>query len=103
MFSDEAVGDEGLCHFLEHMIFKGTRHRTAFEISQAVEKVGGAIEAFTTKEQICVYVQVLEDHKALAADILSDMMLYPTFDADHVAGQRAAVEALRAALAADRR
>ena len=73
------------------MLFKGTKTRSAFELSQAVEKVGGALEAFTTKEQICLYAQVLEDYKGLASDVLSDMILNPSFPADqlvreHIAG-----------------
>lgn len=88
---DERAGEEGLCHFLEHMIFKGTRKRTAFEISQAIEKVGGSLDAFTTKEQICFYAQVLEDHSDLAIDVLSDMILNPTFPADQIALERQVV------------
>ncbi|UCG52371.1 MAG: insulinase family protein [Candidatus Latescibacterota bacterium] len=76
---DETVGEEGLSHFLEHMLFKGTSNRSAFEISQAIEKVGGSLDAFTTKEQICVYAQVLNSHADLAVDILDDMFLNPAF------------------------
>jgi len=88
---DEAKGEEGLCHFLEHMLFKGTANRTAFEISKDIEKVGGSLEAFTTREQICFYTQVLDDHKDLAADILRDMMLIPSFPPDQVALERQVV------------
>ncbi|UCH82598.1 MAG: insulinase family protein [Candidatus Latescibacterota bacterium] len=76
---DEGKGEEGLTHFLEHMLFKGTPNRTGYEISQAIEKVGGSLDAFTTKEQICVYAQVLSDHAELAVDILDDMLLNPAF------------------------
>ncbi|MEJ2721688.1 MAG: pitrilysin family protein, partial [bacterium] len=76
---DEGNGEEGLSHFLEHMLFKGTRKRSAYEISQSIEKVGGSLDAFTTKEQICVYAQVLSDHADLAVDILDDMFLDPEF------------------------
>ncbi len=85
---DEKPGEAGLCHFLEHTIFKGTRHRTALEISQEVEKVGGALEAFTSKEHICVYAQVLDDHKALAAEILGDMIVHPAFPTEQIALER---------------
>jgi predicted Zn-dependent peptidase len=88
---DEATGEEGLCHFLEHMLFKGTTNRSAFEISKDIEKVGGALEAFTTREQICLYAQVLDDHKDLAADILGDMILNPLFPADQVVLERQVV------------
>jgi predicted Zn-dependent peptidase len=88
---DEGRGEEGLCHFLEHMIFKGTENRSAFEISKEIEKVGGSLEAFTTREQICVYALVLDDHRDLAADILRDMIVNPSFPADQVALERQVV------------
>lgn len=88
---DEGPGEEGLSHFLEHMLFKGTRNRSAFELSQAIEKVGGALEAFTTKEQVCVYAQVLDDYKELAADVLSDMVTNPTFSAENIERERQVV------------
>lgn len=88
---DEGRGEEGLSHFLEHMLFKGTQKRSAFELSQAVEKVGGALEAFTTKEQICVYAHVLEDHAALAADVVGDMITNPTFPADQIVREQQVV------------
>ncbi len=66
------------------MLFKGTRKRSAFEISQALEKVGGSLDAFTTKEQICVYAQVLRDHADLAVDVIDDMLLDSTFAPEHI-------------------
>ncbi len=81
---DESRGEEGLSHFLEHMMFKGTAHRTAFEISRDIEKVGGSLEAFTTREQICLYAQVLDDYRGLASDILRDMVLSPSFPKDQL-------------------
>jgi predicted Zn-dependent peptidase len=76
---DERAGEYGLSHFLEHMLFKGTTTRTPFEISQALEKIGGSLDAFTTKEQICIYAQVLRDHADLAVDVLDDMFTRSTF------------------------
>jgi predicted Zn-dependent peptidase len=64
------------------MLFKGTRKRSALEISQVLEKVGGSLDAFTTKEQICVHAQVLRDHADLAVDVLDDMFLNPLFAPD---------------------
>ncbi|MFH1754214.1 MAG: pitrilysin family protein [Candidatus Latescibacterota bacterium] len=78
--SDEA----GLSHFLEHMIFKGTTSRSALEISQEIERVGGSLDAFTTKEHICIHAQVLESHAELAFDILGDMLSNPLFAKDHI-------------------
>lgn len=87
----EGAGEEGLCHFLEHMLFKGTSKRTSFDISQALERVGGSLDAFTTKEQICVYAQVLHDHAELALEILDDMLLNSTFAVDQIALERQVV------------
>jgi predicted Zn-dependent peptidase len=81
---EERQGEEGLCHFLEHMLFKGTTRRSSFQISQEVEKIGGSIDAFTTKEQLCVYVQVLNGHRNLAIEILSDMFMNSTFPSDQI-------------------
>ncbi len=81
---DEDEGEGGMSHFLEHMLFKGTRRRSAFEISQALEKVGGSLDAFTTKEQICVYAHCLRDHADLAVDVLDDMFTRSVFAPDQV-------------------
>jgi predicted Zn-dependent peptidase len=88
---DEHQGEEGLCHFLEHMLFKGTRNRTAFEISQEIEKIGGSLDAFTTKETMCVYAQVLEDHRSIALDLVGDMLRNPLFSPEHVTVERQVV------------
>jgi predicted Zn-dependent peptidase len=81
---DEHEGEEGLCHFLEHMLFKGTGGRTAFQISQEIEKIGGSLDAFTTKETMCVHAQVLEDHWAIAFDLIGDMLSKSVFLDEHV-------------------
>ena len=81
---DEKAGEEGLSHFLEHMLFKGTASRTALELSQEIERVGGSLDAFTTKEHICLYTQVLENHAALAFDVIGDMLSRPAFAADQI-------------------
>lgn len=73
-----------MCHFLEHMIFKGTASRSALQISQEIERVGGSLDAFTTKEHICIHTQVLQDHAELAFDILGDMISNPLFADDHI-------------------
>jgi predicted Zn-dependent peptidase len=81
---DEAEGEEGLSHFLEHMLFKGTRRRSALEISQSLEKIGGSLDAFTTKEQICVHAQTLRDHAGIAVDVLDDMFLESAFAPEQI-------------------
>lgn len=88
---DERIGDEGLCHFLEHMLFKGTPTRSAFDISLEIERVGGSLDAFTTKDTMCVYAQVLESQRHLAIDLISDMLVNSTFADDLVEVERRVV------------
>jgi predicted Zn-dependent peptidase len=88
---DERSGEEGLCHFLEHMLFKGTVGRSAFDISQEIEKVGGSLDAFTTKETMCLYAHVLEDHRGVAFDLIGDMLSHPLLSEDHVSLERQVV------------
>lgn len=71
---DEAPPESGVSHFLEHMVFKGTRKRTAKEIAQALESVGGILNAFTTREQTCYYAHILDEHLPIAVDVLSDIL-----------------------------
>lgn len=65
----------GISHFLEHLMFKGTARRTAREIAEELEAVGGVLNAFTTKEYTCFYARVLHEHVGLAVDVLADMLL----------------------------
>jgi predicted Zn-dependent peptidase len=88
---DERKGEEGLCHFFEHMLFKGTSRRSAFRISQDIEKIGGSLDAFTTKEAMCVYAQVLQDHCDVAFDLIGDMLSKPLFSDKHIALERQVV------------
>jgi len=69
----------GVSHFLEHMLFKGTQKRTAAQISQAIEGVGGSMNAFTAEESTCFYVKVMSDHFNQAIDVLADMFHSPSF------------------------
>jgi len=88
---DEAAGEAGLCHFLEHMLFKGTERRNAKQISTDIEKVGGSLDAFTTKDTMCVYGQVLESKKDIAIDLIADMLTASRFAEEHVALERKVV------------
>lgn len=88
---DEKPGQDGLCHFLEHMLFKGTPGRTALDISKEIEKTGGSLDAFTTKEMMCLYAHVLNDHRDVAFDLLSDMLHNTTFDPEQVELERQVV------------
>ena len=75
----ETDQDSGIAHFVEHMLFKGTATRTAEDIAQAVDSIGGQLDAFTAKEYASYYVKVLDQHLPLAVDILSDIVLRPAF------------------------
>ena len=77
---DEREGYEGISHFMEHMFFKGTERRTARELAESLEAVGGQLNAFTTKEYTCYYVKVLDEDLDLAIDVLSDMFFHSLFD-----------------------
>lgn len=76
----ESQEEGGLSHFLEHMAFKGTDRRTAREIAEAMDEVGGQLNAFTAKEMTCFYAKVIDEHLELSMDVLSDMMLHSRFD-----------------------
>jgi predicted Zn-dependent peptidase len=75
----ENLQDNGITHFIEHMVFKGTKKRDTRAIAQSLEMVGGYLNAFTGKEHTCFYARVLDEHVDLAMDVLSDMILHPTF------------------------
>ncbi|SHI55290.1 M16 family metallopeptidase [Desulfosporosinus lacus] len=77
---DEREGFEGISHFIEHMFFKGTEHRSARALAESLEAVGGQLNAFTTKEYTCYYAKVLDEDLDLAIDVLSDMFFSSLFD-----------------------
>ncbi|HEY3384109.1 MAG TPA: pitrilysin family protein [Vicinamibacterales bacterium] len=74
----------GIAHFVEHMLFKGTATRSAEDIAQAIDSIGGQLDAFTAKEYAGYYIKVLDEHLPLAMEILSDIVLHPAFDADDI-------------------
>src|SRR6266566_8346178 len=77
---DESAEVNGISHFAEHMVFKGTTTRSAQQIARQVDSIGGNMDAFTGKETICFNIKVLDEHLPIAIDILSDLVLNPTFD-----------------------
>src|SRR5258708_30062845 len=81
----------GIAHFIEHMVFKGTHRRTAEQIAQSVDSVGGMLDAFTAKEMTCFNAKVLDEHLPVAVDVLSDLVLHPRFDADDIAKEKQVV------------
>jgi predicted Zn-dependent peptidase len=74
----------GIAHFVEHMLFKGTARRSAEDIAQAIDSIGGQLDAFTAKEYASYYIKVLDEHLPLALDILSDIVRNPAFSPDDI-------------------
>ncbi len=85
---DEVARENGLSHFIEHLLFKGTERRSAFDISREIESVGGIINAFTGKEYTCFHAKVLHKDIALAIDILSDIFVNSIFDPQEIERER---------------
>ena len=80
----EAEERGGIAHFVEHMLFKGTATRSAEDIAQAIDSIGGQLDAFTAKEYASYYIKVLDEHLPLAVDLLSDIVLRPAFSPDEI-------------------
>jgi predicted Zn-dependent peptidase len=76
---DETVDDNGISHFVEHMVFKGTTTRSAQDIAREVDTIGGNLDAFTGKETVCFNIKVLDENLPPALDVLSDLVLHPRF------------------------
>lgn len=81
----------GISHFIEHMFFKGTDKRTAKEIVQEIENVGGQINAYTSKETTCYYIKALNTQIELCLDVLSDMLLHSKFDSEEIEKEKGVV------------
>jgi predicted Zn-dependent peptidase len=87
----ELVETNGISHFVEHMLFKGTRSRTAQHIAREMDSIGGNLDAFTGKETICFNVKSLADHVPIALDVLSDLVLNPLFAASDIERERGVI------------
>ena len=81
----------GISHFAEHMVFKGTKSRSAQRIAREVDAIGGNLDAFTGKETICFNMKVLDDHVPTALDVLSDLVLNPVFASEEIARERGVI------------
>lgn len=88
---DETEFTNGISHFVEHMVFKGTRKRSVREIAQSLESLGGYLNAFTTKEQTCFYARVLDRHVREAMDVLADIVQNATFKKDELEREKQVV------------
>jgi predicted Zn-dependent peptidase len=81
----------GIAHFVEHMLFKGTDSRSAEDIAQAIDSIGGQLDAFTAKEYASYYIKVLDEHLPLAVELLSDIVLHPAFAEEEIAREKKVV------------
>ncbi len=84
----EPVEINGISHFIEHLVFKGTERRSSLEIAREIDAVGGQMDAFTAKESTCFYIRVLDQHVDLALDLLTDIVRHPRFDPEDIEKER---------------
>ncbi|MGI6538733.1 MAG: M16 family metallopeptidase [Caldicoprobacterales bacterium] len=89
--SYEKPEENGLSHFIEHMLFKGTKKRNAKQIAEEMDSVGGQLNAFTAKEFTCLYCKIIDEHLELGLDLLSDMVLNSMFDDSELEKERGVI------------
>ena len=87
----ETPDQNGLSHFIEHMLFKGSATRSAEEIARSVDSIGGNLDAFTAKELVCYNTKVLDEHLPLAFDVLSDLVLHPLFREEDIEKEKGVI------------
>ena len=85
---NETLSNNGISHFLEHMFFKGTKTRSALDIAEAFDSIGGQVNAFTSKEYTCYYAKVLDNHAPFALDVLADMFFNSTFEEEELVKEK---------------
>lgn len=81
----------GISHFIEHMLFKGTSRRSAEDIARSVDSIGGNLDAFTAKELVCFNTKVLDEHLSLAFDVLTDLVLHPLFREEDIEKEKGVI------------
>jgi predicted Zn-dependent peptidase len=87
----EHAAVNGIAHFIEHMVFKGTRRRSAEDIAREVNRFGGMLNAFTDKEMVCFHTRVLDEHFPKAFDVLADIVLEPKFADEDIVREKSVV------------
>src|SRR5918992_2060731 len=87
----ELPNENGISHFIEHLLFKGTTTRTAAQIAEEMDAVGGLLNAFTSKEHTCYYAKVLDEDLPLAIDLLTDIFLHSNFDGEEIERERSVI------------
>ena len=88
---DDPKSSPGLAHFIEHALFKGTKRRTYIDIARNIEKNGGYLDAYTTKEHTCIYLRCLAEHLETSFDLLSDLVCDPTFPPEEIEKEKEVV------------
>jgi predicted Zn-dependent peptidase len=88
---DEAAEVNGISHFVEHMVFKGTTSRSAQQIAREVDTIGGNLDAFTGKEMVCFNIKVLDENVQPALEVLADLVLHPTFAPEDLAREQGVI------------
>src|SRR5208282_387696 len=87
----ETSEENGISHFIEHMLFKGTKNRSAEEIARSVDSIGGGLDAFTAKEMVSYNTKVLDEHLPLAFDVLADLVLNPLFREEDIEKEKGVI------------
>lgn len=88
---DEAPDEQGMAHFIEHMFFKGTKRRKAYHILSCLDDVGGELNAYTTREETAIYASVLREHYRRAVELISDILINPSFPAREIEKEKEVV------------
>lgn len=87
----ESLEQNGISHFIEHLLFKGTQRRSAAQIAEEMDAVGGVLNAFTAKEHTCYYAKVLDENLPLAIDLLTDIFLNSSFESEEIERERSVI------------
>src|SRR3954463_2092379 len=87
----ETPEQNGISHFIEHMLFKGTNTRSAEDIARSVDSIGGNLDAFTAKEMVCYNTKVLDEHLPIAMDVLGDLVLNPAFREEDIEKEKGVI------------
>jgi predicted Zn-dependent peptidase len=85
---DESPEEAGIYHFIEHMLFKGTQNKDAYEIAKMIDSIGGFTDAFTSKENTCFYAKLLDEHLPQVLELFSDILIRPKFDREDIERER---------------
>src|ERR1700676_5158971 len=88
---EEQPHEIGISHFVEHMVFKGTKNRSAEEIPRSIDSIGGGLDAFTAKEMVSYNTKVLDEHLPLAFDVLADLVRNPLFREDDIEKEKGVI------------